>query len=85
MTGDGPIIQQGTPLLVGSAVVPPFDSEALVAALRMDQAGEGDFAEFLESAWRAGVISYEVNFEGRTCTYFGASGEQYIEAYADLS
>ena len=40
LTNDGPVVLQGTPLTSGMADVPPFDREALVTALRTDQAGE---------------------------------------------
>ncbi|WP_306590627.1 DUF1398 domain-containing protein [Geothrix sp. 21YS21S-4] len=80
-TGLGAVVMQGQPLALGALEVPPFDEEALVAALRRDQAGEGSFPEFLAAAWRAGVIDYDVDFEGRTVTYRGASGESYVEAY----
>src|SRR6202034_4449628 len=46
LTNDGPIVIQGTPLVSGSADVPPFDCEALIKALRIDQAGESTFPEF---------------------------------------
>lgn len=52
-----------------------------IRALRTDQAGESTFLEFLMSSWQAGVIRYEVDFEARRVTYFGASGESYVEAY----
>jgi len=80
-TEDGPVVMQGAPLLRGSVDVPPFNREALIAALRTDQAGESTFPEFLEAAWRAGVISYDVNFIARKVAYYGNSGEEYIEAY----
>ena len=80
-TQDGPILIQGTPLRQGPLDVPPFNREALITALRRDQAGESTFPEFLEAAWRAGVLSYEVDFIARTVAYYGCSGEEYIEAY----
>lgn len=81
LTTDGPVVIQGTPLLLGPADVPPFDPEALVAALRLNQAGLGTFPEFLEASWRAGVVRYEVDFAGRKVTYCGCNGEEYIETY----
>src|ERR1700734_393917 len=62
LTNDGPIVIQGVPLVSGSAEVPPFDREALIKALRVDQAGESTFPEFIESAWRAGVVLFDVDF-----------------------
>jgi uncharacterized protein YbcV (DUF1398 family) len=85
LTQDGPVVTQGTPLLSGTADVPPFDKEALVAALRTDQAGRSTFPEFLLATWRAGVVRYDVDFVARTCTYYGCEGEKYIEDYPAVS
>src|SRR5271167_5099215 len=40
LTQEGPVVTQGTPLLSGIADVPQFDRDALIAALRTDQAGK---------------------------------------------
>jgi uncharacterized protein YbcV (DUF1398 family) len=61
--------------------VPAFDEEALIKALRVDQAGESTFQEFLDASWRAGVVSSDVDLEARTVAYQGCNGEEYIEAY----
>lgn len=55
--------------------------KALIRALRTDQAGQSTFPEFLKNSWEAGVVSYDVDFEARKVTYFGAQGESYTEAY----
>ena len=81
LTSDGPIVTQGTPLATGTMDVPPFNCEALIAALRTDQAGEGTFPEFLAASWRAGVVRYDVDFTARTVAYYGCNGEEYVEAY----
>ena len=81
LTGSGPVVTQGTPLVSGTVDVPPFDREALIAALRIDQAGNGTFAEFLAASWRAGVVRYDVDFTARTVAYYGCNGEEYIEEY----
>ena len=81
LTQDGPVMAQGTPLLAGMTDIPPFNHTALIAALRADQAGESTFPDFLLATWKAGVISYDVDFAARTCTYYGASGEKYVESY----
>lgn len=81
LTNDGPVVTQGTPLATGTMDVPPFDREALISALRTDQAGGSSFAEFLEASWRAGVVRYDVDFIARTVTYYGCNGEEYVEAY----
>ena len=81
LTHDGPVVVQGTPLVAGAADVPPFDQQALILAVRTDQAGDSTFPEFLLSSWRAGVIRYEVDFNARTVTYSGCGGEAYTEQY----
>jgi uncharacterized protein YbcV (DUF1398 family) len=65
----------------GNVDVPPFGREALIAALRTDQAGNSTFPEFLMACWRAGVVHYDVDFNARTCSYYGCNGEEYIEEY----
>src|ERR1700722_5286605 len=45
LTEHGPVVTQGTPLVTGTVDVPPFDREALIAALRTDQAGKSTFPE----------------------------------------
>jgi len=81
LTKDGPVVIQGTPLVSGIADVPAFNQEALITALRTDQAGNSTFPEFLEASWRAGVVRYDVDFAARTVAYYGCNGEEYIEAY----
>ncbi len=54
LTKDGPVVTQGSPLISGTADVPSFDREALVVALRTDQAGKSTFLEFLLASWRWG-------------------------------
>jgi len=81
LTNEGPVVFQGTPLVSGATDVPAFDREALIRALRTDQAGESTFPEFLAATWRAGVIRYDVDFEVRNVAYYGCDGDAYIEAY----
>ncbi|HVV66773.1 MAG TPA: DUF1398 family protein [Candidatus Saccharimonadales bacterium] len=81
---DGSVVQQGEPLVEGSADIPQFDKEALVKALRTDQAGESTFPEFLKSTWEAGIIWFQVDFEKRTVIYGGANGETYVESYPEV-
>ena len=80
----GNVVNQGTPLVTGMNEIFKFDEAALIKALRKDQNGESTFPEFLESSWKAGVIRYDVNFDLRTCTYFGVLGESYTEEYANV-
>jgi uncharacterized protein YbcV (DUF1398 family) len=81
LTKDGPVVTQGTPLISGTVDVPRFDRDALIAALRNDQAGNSTFPEFLAASWRAGVVRYDVDFTARTVTYYGCNGEEYMEEY----
>jgi uncharacterized protein YbcV (DUF1398 family) len=81
LTEAGPVVVQGSPLLTGAADVPVFDREALIAALRTDQAGESTFPEFLSACWRAGVVRYEVDLQQRIVTYFGCGDDAYTERY----
>ena len=81
LTGVGPVVVPGTPLVSGAADVPAFDREALIRALRTDQAGESTFPEFLAATWRAGVVRYDVDFAARNVAYYGCDGEAYIETY----
>ena len=81
LTDDGPVVTQGTPLVSETTDVPAFNREALIRALRTDQAGESTFPEFLAASWRSGVVRYDVDFAGRTVAYYGCNGEEYVEAY----
>lgn len=81
LTNDGPVVLQGTPLVSGMVDVPQFNREALIKALRTDQAGESTFPEFLAATWRAGVVRYDVDFAARTVAYYGINDEEYVEAY----
>lgn len=81
LTEFGPVVMTGTPLATGMVDVPVFCEGALIRALRVDQAGESTFPEFLEASWRAGVVGYEVDFAARTVTYRGCHGEAYLESY----
>src|SRR5271155_3531373 len=81
LTNDGPVVTQGTPFAAGTMDVPPFNREALISALRTDQAGESTFPEFLAATWRSGVVRYDVDFAARTVAYYGCNGEEYVEAY----
>ena len=82
LTQNGPVVAQQTPLFSGMAEVLPFNRDALINALRSDQAGNSTFPEFLMAAWNAGVVRYDVDFVARTCTYYGAYEEKYVESYA---
>ena len=76
---------QGNPLITGAVDVAAFDESALIKALRIDQSGESTFHEFLDASWRAGVTRYDVDLEARTVAYQGCRGEEYVEAYPEVS
>jgi len=84
LTNYGPVVTQGAPLVSDIADVPPFDQEALIKALRTDQAGESTFPEFLAASWQAGIVRYDVDFAARTVAYYGCNGEQYVESYPSV-
>ena len=81
LTEHGPVVSLGSPLISGTVDVPLFDREALIAALRADQAGKSTFPEFLTATWRAGVVRHDVDFTARKVAYYGPNGEEYIEDY----
>lgn len=84
LTDAGPIVTQADPMLDGIAEVAPWNQDALIAALRADQAGQSDYDEFTRACWKAGVVCYEVDLLARTCSYFGATGERYVETYDEV-
>jgi uncharacterized protein YbcV (DUF1398 family) len=81
LMNEGPVVTLGAPLVSGTADVPAFNRDALIKALRTDQAGESTFPEFLMASWNAGVVRYDVDFCARTVTYYGCNGEEYVEGY----
>jgi uncharacterized protein YbcV (DUF1398 family) len=84
LTEMGAVAVLGTPLIDGMADVPPFNREALIAALRADQSGRSTFPEFLLASWKAGVVKYDIDLIGRTCTYYGVGDEKYVETYPEV-
>jgi uncharacterized protein YbcV (DUF1398 family) len=68
----------------GLAPVPTWDEAAVIAAIRVDQAGHTTFPEFLAAAWRGGVIHFRVDLIARTCTYYGAAENVYVERYPSV-
>jgi uncharacterized protein YbcV (DUF1398 family) len=81
LTDKGCVMIQGAPLVSGTVDVPAFDREALITALRIDQAGKSTFPEFLAASWRAGVVRYDVDFNRRVVIYYGCEGDEYAEEY----
>ena len=84
LTDLGAVVSLGDPLVSGLVDVPAFDREAVIHAIRTDQAGESTFPEFLASIWQAGVVRYEVDFLARTVTYYGCDATSYVEAYPQV-
>jgi uncharacterized protein YbcV (DUF1398 family) len=81
LTQDGPVVSQGTSLVDATVDVPSFNRDALIKALRTDQAGESTFPQFLKASWEAGVVKYIVDFEKRVVVYYGVLDESYSESY----
>jgi uncharacterized protein YbcV (DUF1398 family) len=81
LTQEGPVVSMGKPLVTGSADIPAFNREALIKALRDDQAGHTTFDQFVEAAWRAGVVGWDVDFQERRVAYHGYLGDEYVEEY----
>jgi uncharacterized protein YbcV (DUF1398 family) len=65
----------------GLAPVPAWNEVAVIAAIRIDQAGQSAFPEFLAACWDGGVIRFTVNLLERTCTYYGTANNAYVERY----
>lgn len=85
VTDLGSVVQQGTPLVDGTAVIAPFDADAVIAAVRADQEGRATFDQFVDAVWHAGVVRWVVDLDARTCTYCGSRGETYVEDYERVS
>ncbi len=75
---DESVVQQGIPLVTGTHEILRFDRDALIGKIRTDQEGKSTFLEFLQAAWRAGVVGYDADFAGRKVTYYGSLGESYV-------
>lgn len=84
ITRYGTVASPGTPLVSAPVEVAPFNREALIKAIKLDQAGHSSFPEFLSSCWKAGVVSYTVDFEKHLVNYYGALGELYSENYPEI-
>jgi uncharacterized protein YbcV (DUF1398 family) len=84
LTEDGPVMMAGEAVAAGMTDVPRFDRDALIRALRVDQAGKSTFPEFLSASWKAGVVRYDVDLAARTVAYYGCDGEEYVEAYPEV-
>jgi len=81
LTRYGSVACQAAPLMTEAVDIPSFDQASLIKALKADQSGLTSFPEFLMASWQAGVVSYIVDFEKRSVSYFGVLGESYTEDY----
>lgn len=77
----GNVVMTMPSLIDRKSDVPSFDQDALIKALRTDQAGESTFEEFIAATWKAGVVNYDVDLVARTVAYRGINGEEYVEEY----
>ena len=84
LTDAGAVVQLGAPLITGTVEVCPFDRNAVITALRTDQAGQSTLPEFLAAIWHAGVVRYLVDLDARTVTYYASTGENYVESYPQV-
>lgn len=81
VTDAGAAVQTAPPLVSLMSDVPAFDRDAVIVALRADQAGHSNFPEFLTAIWAAGVIRFVVDLDERTVVYSGIDGAAYTERY----
>jgi uncharacterized protein YbcV (DUF1398 family) len=81
LTDAGAVIEPATPLVAAISDVPPFDRDAVIDALRADQAGHTTFPQFLAAIWSAGVTGFVVDLDQRTVTYRGIDNATYLESY----
>jgi len=80
-TDEGDVLRPGRLIRTERSIIPPFDPDRLVAAIRTDQRGESTFSDFVEESFLSGVIRYEVDTTAHTCTYIGTHGESHVEEY----
>lgn len=78
---EGNVVAQSEVLVNGMSEVPPFNRGAFLEVLKKSQAGDISFPEFLKGSWEAGVLHYEADLISRKVSYYGSSGESYIEDY----
>ena len=81
VTDAGAVVEPATPVISAISEVPTFDRDAVIDALRTDQAGHSTFPEFLTAIWSAGVTRYFVDLDRRTVTYRGIDDSTYVETY----
>lgn len=58
-----------------------FSAEAVSAAIRVSQARQITYPEFLVRIAAAGVVYYTVHLQGRKAIYFGRHGDSFTEPF----
>ena len=81
VTDTGAVVEPAASLVSAMSDVPAFDRDAVIDAIRADQAGHTTFPEFLAAIWTAGVTGYVVDLDQRTVTYSGIDDTTYVESY----
>jgi uncharacterized protein YbcV (DUF1398 family) len=81
LTDTGAVVEPACVLVSEMSDVPPFDRDAVIDAIRADQAGRTTFPEFLAAIWTAGVTGYVADLDRRTVTYSGIDNTTYVESY----
>ena len=81
VTDTGAVVEPAVSLVSEMSDVPAFDRDAVIDAIRADQAGHTTFPEFLAAIWAAGVTGYVVDLDQRTVTYGGIDDTTYVESY----
>jgi len=61
--------------------VPPFNRDALIAALRAHQLGNSSSPSSSQATSVPALSAYDVDFAARKVTYYGCNGEEYVEDY----
>ena len=81
LTDTGAVVEPASSLVSVMSEVPAFDRDAVIDAIRADQAGHTTFPEFLAAIWTAGVTGYVADLDRRTVTYSGIDNTTYVESY----
>ena len=80
-TASGDTASHELPLRDRPPIAERFSEPEVVAALRANQRGEIDYADFLRRIMRAGTAAYLVFLEGRQAIYLGRHGDTYVERF----
>jgi uncharacterized protein YbcV (DUF1398 family) len=78
-------MMQRTPVASVTVDVLPFIRMLLFVLNELIKLVKVFFPTLLDSTWRAGVVSYEVDFDKRKVTYWGCEGEFYTKDYPVVS